>query len=80
MYICVGKSEFGFCAVKKAIRFIVNRKFYEIIEEGSEHYLITPDNRKVKVKGFTINTDLVVIVTEEQLEGWTICKSMEELG
>jgi len=80
MYICVGKSQFGFCAVKRAIRFAVGKHFYEIIEEGNVHYLITPDNRKIKVNGFTINTDLVVVTVEEPLDGWAICKSIDELG
>ena len=80
MYICVGKSEFGFCAVKKAVRFVVGKHFYEIVEEGSERYLVTPENRKIRVKGFTINTDIVVVITEEPLDGWAICKRVEELG
>jgi len=82
MYICVGKSEFGFCALKRVIRFTVGKHFYEIREEGNEHYLVTQDNRKIKIRGFTINTDLVVIVSEEPLDekDWAICKSIEELG
>ncbi len=77
-YICITKTEEGFCAVKRLIRFFANSKPYEITEENGDHYLLTLNNKKIKIRGFTINTDLVVIVAEEAVEGW-VCKSIEEI-
>ncbi len=77
-YVCVTKTEEGFCAAKRLIRFFANNKYYEILEEDGEHYLLTLNNKKIKIRGFTINTDLVVIVAEEAVEGW-FCKDLNEL-
>jgi len=79
-YICVGKVENGFCAGKRYVRFFMG-KVYEIIGDGDDYYLVIQDNQKVKIRGFIINTDLVVVVSEEQLDekDWIICKSLEEL-
>jgi hypothetical protein len=80
-YICITKTEEGFCAVKMLIRFFANGKPYEITKEGDNGYFITTvGNKKVKLKGFTINTDLVVAVTEsEQIDGW-VCISVDEIN
>jgi len=77
-YVCITKTEEGFCAVKKLIRFFANSKYYEIVEEGGEYYLLTLDNKKIKVRGFTINVDLVVVVAEETVGGW-FCTDLNEL-
>ena len=80
-YICVGKVENGFCAGKRYIRFFMGSRFYEIIGDGDDYYLVIQDNQKVKIRGFTINIDLVVVVSEEQLDekDWIMCKNLEEL-
>jgi len=80
-YVCIGKTESGFCAGKRYIRFFMGSRVYEIIGDGDEYYLVTSDNQKTKIKGFTINTDLVVVVSEEQLNerDWLMCKNLEEL-
>jgi len=77
-YVCITKTEEGFCAVKRLIRFFANSKPYEIVEENDEHYLLTLNNKKIKIRGFTINVDLVVVVAEEAVEGW-LCKDLNEL-
>ncbi len=76
-YVCITRTEEGFCALKKLIRFFANSKPYEIIEEDGERYLLNL-NKKIKIRGFTINTDLVVVIAEEAVEGW-FCKNIEEL-
>jgi hypothetical protein len=79
-YVCVTKAENGFCAFKRLLRFFAKGKLYDILEEGDQYYLLTLDNKKVKLRGFTINVDLVVVVSEtEPIEGWT-CKSVEEVS
>ncbi len=77
-YVCVTKTEEGFCAAKRLIRFFANSKIYEIIEENHEHYIVTP-SKKIKIRGFTINVDLVTVISEnEPIEGW-FCKDLDEL-
>jgi hypothetical protein len=78
-YVCISHSENGFCVAKRLVRFFVNGKPYEIIgENNDEYYIITPD-KKIKVRGFTINVDLVVVISEnEPIEGW-FCKDLDEL-
>jgi len=78
-YICVGKIDSGFFAAKGLIRFFVNEKPYDITQIDNEYFLITPDSRRVRVKGFTINTDLVVVISEEPLSDWAVCKDLNEL-
>jgi len=77
-YVCITKTEEGFCAVKRLIRFFANSKIYEIIKENNEHYIITSD-KKVKITGFTINVDLVVIISENEPIEWWFCEDLDKL-
>ncbi len=59
-FICITKTEEGFCAAKRLIRFFANSKIYEIIEENHEHYIVTP-SKKIKIRGLTINVILFFV-------------------
>ena len=77
-YLCVGLID-QFCVSKNSVKFFVKNKFYQIVKEGEEYFLITLSNQKFRLKNFTINSSMAVLITEEYLLDFDMCEDLEQL-
>ena len=78
VYLCAGLIDQLYVS-KNSVRFFVKNKFYQIVKEGEEYFLITLNNQKFKLKNFTIGNSMAVLITEEYIPDFDMCENIDEL-
>jgi hypothetical protein len=74
-YICINKLE-GLWANPEYILINVKGRRYKIVRHDGEYSIVTPEDRQVKVKNFSIERDVAVVWAYEELYGWDICEKV----
>lgn len=78
-YICISKID-DFHAFKDKINVYVRGRQHVITKEGEDYWVTTIEGKKVKLKGYSIDPIIAILLTEEKLMYWDLCESLEDVN
>jgi len=78
-YICISKLD-DFHAFKDQINVYVRGRKHVISKEGGDYWVTTIEGKKIKLKGYSIDPIIAILLTEEKLMYWDLCESLEDVN
>ncbi len=75
-YMCINRIDNLWVDAEHILVTIKGRR-YEITRRGEEYFIITPEGKEVKVKNFSVDRNVTVVLAYDILYQWDICKAIE---
>ena len=76
IYVCINRLENLWVNTEYILINIKGRR-YKIIRRGDEYFVITPEDKEVKVKDFNVDRDVAIVWAYDALYPWDICEVIE---